>query len=66
MGAANVDAAYADSQKLANGCGGKTKGACAADRVRNGEMPPGGFPDLEGRKQIADTIDAWVAAGQKK
>jgi len=66
MGAASVDAAYADSQTASNVCGGKTKGACAGVRVRNGEMPPGGFPDLEGRKQIADTIDAWVAAGQKK
>jgi hypothetical protein len=66
MGASNVNAAYTDSQSASNSCAGKTKGACAGIRVRNGEMPPGGFPDLQGRQEIANTIDAWVAAGQKK
>lgn len=65
MGQADVAAAYADSQLASAACAGKSKGACAAVRVRNGSMPATGpLPEPE-RTNLANLIDQWVAAGEK-
>lgn len=60
----NADDAYADSQESAGSCSGLTVGACAAQRVRAGQMPPGGGLPAAQRTALADLLDAWVADGQ--
>jgi len=63
MAQANATMAYTDSQLTAASCVGLSKGACAAMRVRAGTMPPGGLPE-PARTNLANLMDAWVAAGQ--
>jgi hypothetical protein len=72
MGSTDVSKAHADSQLPSNsgaspaGCAGKTKGACAAIRVRDGSMPQGAALSDADKKELADLLDAWVTAGQKQ
>jgi hypothetical protein len=64
MGQPDALKAHMDSQLTAGRCAGLTKGACAAVRIRAGEMPATGpLPPAE-RTRVAALIDAWVAAGQ--
>ena len=62
---ADIAMAYAQSQRAAGACSGLTVGACAAQRVRAGTMPPGGLPMAQ-RTALADALDTWVAGGQSR
>lgn len=64
MGQTDVIKAFNDSQLNSNFCAGKKKGACAAERIRSGEMPAGQPLSTVERARVAGLIDAWVAAGQ--
>jgi hypothetical protein len=61
----SVTAAYTDSQlpARARSCTGMTMGACSAQRVRDGSMPPGGLAEPT-RSALAAQLDSWVGAGQ--
>ena len=64
MGQSDLAKAYEDSQKPSGVCAGKTKGACAAERVASGSMPLGApLPDAD-KKAFVDAFDAWLTAGQ--
>lgn len=62
---ADIAMAYTQSQRMAGACSGLTVGACAAQRVRAGTMPPGGLPAAQ-RTALADALDSWVAGGQSR
>ncbi len=64
MGQTDVLRAFADSQLNSNSCAGKKKGACAADRIRSGEMPQGAPLSASERTRVIGLIDAWIAVGQ--
>lgn len=64
MGQTDVLRAFADSQLNSSFCAGKKKGACAADRIRAGDMPAGNPLSTGERARVAGLIDAWVTAGQ--
>jgi hypothetical protein len=69
MGSTDVAKAYKDSQQpsdFGGVCAGKTMGACAAIRVRDGSMPKGTTLADADKTKLADMIDAWVTAGQKE
>lgn len=75
MGAADLAAAYADSQKDASiaKCDGLKKGACAIVRIAAGDMPKGkgctGDPSQDSGNAACltqaeqDTIQAWIDDG---
>jgi hypothetical protein len=77
IGAADINAAYADSQLNAEiaFCAGLTKGACTLVRVQSGQMPlgagctgdpsedAGNFACLTQAEQ--DTLQAWIDGGQE-
>ena len=54
---------YIDSQVASTRCAGLNTGACAARRVRDGSMPPGGLAE-PARTNLANLLDRWVAGGQ--
>ena len=69
-GSHNIGTTYADTQKNSYNCSGKTKGACALDRINDGSMPTfancsntftGSCPSQAER----DTLKAWIDQGQK-
>lgn len=62
---ADIGMAYTQSQRNAGACSGLTVGACSAQRVRAGTMPPGGLPMAQ-RTALADALDTWVAGGQAR
>ena len=62
---ADIAMAYTQSQRMAGACSGLTVGACSAQRVRAGTMPPGGLPMAQ-RTALADALDTWVAGGQAR
>ena len=71
-GGQSIAKSYADSQKDANACAGLKIGACALQRIKNGEMPKGAGCDADPTQaacpQAADiaTIQAWVDGGMKE
>ena len=76
MGAADLNAAYVDSQKAAAiaKCSGLTKGACTIVRIKAGDMPQGrgctGDPTQDAAngdcltQAQQDTIQQWIDDGQ--
>jgi hypothetical protein len=66
---------YSDTQLASYYCPGKTKGACALVRIQNGTMPYGkgcsGNPADDSANPACltaaeqDTIQSWIAGGQK-
>lgn len=74
LGGANLAFTYADTQKNAYFCAGKTKGACSAVRIQNGTMPTGmvcsGNPGTDAGNSACltaaeqATLQAWIDGGQ--
>jgi hypothetical protein len=50
---------YAETQKTAGSCAGKTLGECTLDRINDGSMPPGGSVSVTDRA----LLEAWINGG---